>query len=415
MDTIVIVHDGYQVHSNDEYQSFAKLPTVDKIKNYWKSFYQGPRLNWEYWDNEKGLKRLNTFRTGDSYVAQFSMVGQSYIFAATQIVQNGPEILKSFTHDGFLSGTITSLHSINPTGLALVAGWAILLGITPSYRNLTMLNQNRQVFLFKSFLNSTIFNYVFSVGLHGMNAVFSMTKEAFNNNYVDLTNGIVTNLGKAWWIAKPRADENNGKNLYQINYGSLNTQVDKSFIDQQRWYLYSNVFKTADLVFKGSLGTFLMMDFTYSRAALLLSIPVVHYVVMTYTEKKDYKEKIKLRQEWNEAVFLQKPTAYRQKLMGLKRDENGNPLEIELTGDAKFLKWRDYRIPIFYLGAVPGLIYDSWIVLKMSGIGAFYVSKFTFDIMANMARYTAQKTFSYDTEETNGFYNFGLTCEGLFL
>jgi len=414
IDTIVLVHDGKKISSREEYVSYQKLSTLGKIKNYWMSIYQTPRLNWEYWDNESGLKRLNTFRTGDSYVAQFSMIGQGYIYAAAQIAQNGSEVLKSFTHEGITQGVITTLHSVDPVGLALVAIWAVALGITPTYRNLTMLNQDRQIFLFKSFVNSTLFNYIFSVGLHGFNAVFSFSKEALNNNFVNLTNGIVTNFGKTWWIAKPRADENNGKNIYPINYGTLNTQVDKSFIDQQKWYLYSNVFKMADLIFKSSLFSILAFDFTYSRAALLFSIPVVHYYVMKYAESRDYKERYKLRQDWNEANYLLRLTAYRQKYFGVRKDTQGNKIEEELKGNDKLLTLNGHKIPVFYLGVLPGLIHDTWIVLKLSGVGAFYISKFSFDLMKSAVRFTTTRLFSYDINEKNAFYNEPITCQGLF-
>jgi hypothetical protein len=208
-------------------------------------------------------------------------------------------------------------------------------------------------------------------------------------------------------------NERNGKNVYQINKGNLNTMVDKSFLDQQRWYLSSNALKVADLVIKGSLFHTLAIDWSASRVLLLLSIPVVHWMAMRHAEKNDYVEKNKLRSEWNESMYIQKWTAYRQKWLGVRKDENGSPTEKELKGEEKFVKIAGKKIPailpipvlggsipffipIPYAGAIPGLLYDSWVVIKLTGVTLFYISKYTVQGLAAAAQYTLTRVFSYD-------------------
>lgn len=316
-------------HSLTEYQRASDLKPMDRVKIYWRSIKQGTRLNWEYWDNGKFYEKPLTFFTGDVLVGLFSAVAQTGVFLS----------LKGFNAD--------------PFSIIMVAGWAFAFSITPTFRNWINVNPSRSSIIFKSFLNSMAFNYVMLVAIHGADVVFSLTPTAFNLAFLSVTNAIINNFGKVWWYKVPQMRERAGLNLKQINIGNFRTKVDQSSIEQQAWYLGSNIFRMADLVAMGTLFNIMMIDFTYSRLAMLITLPVVHYSIMRYAMAKDFKEKEILKKDWIKYNYLH---------------WNGKPVEIH-----------GHKIPILYLGSLEMMAKESWMIAKNSAMMVYWLGRVIYD------------------------------------
>lgn len=331
--TRVITYSGKAqiVKSIKEYQRYEDLSPLGKVKVYWNSIKQGTRINWDYWDQGNLTGKIKGVFTGDVLVGIFSTVMQTGIFVT----------LKGF--------------DVDPLSLILVSGWAFAFSITPTIRNWININPNKSSVLFKSFLNSVLFNYIMLIAIHGVDAVFSLNAASFNMAFLAISNAVINNFGKVWWYKIPQMRQRAGLNLREINIGKFKTKVDQSSIEQQAWYLGSNIFRTADLLAMGSLFTFLSIEFTASRVAMLLSIPTMHYLIMKYAEKKDFKEKNVLRSEWEKANYLH---------------WNGQPV-----------LFKGHRIPIFYLGAAKMFVHETWLIAKNSAMLVYWPGKVIFDAL----------------------------------
>lgn len=315
----------------NEHQRYEDVPPLQRVVIYWKSVKQGTRLNWDYWDKGDIANKAKGLFTGDVLVGIFSTIMQTGIFVA-------------------LKG-----GNVDPLSLILVAGWAFAFSVTPTIRNWINVNGSKSAVLFKSFLNSVVFNYIMLVAIHGADTVFSLSLASFNMAFLAITNAVINNFGKVWWYKIPQMRQRAGLNLREINVGGFKTKVDQSSIEQQAWYLGSNIFRTADLIAMGTLFSFLGLEFTVSRVALLLSIPTMHYLIMKYAERKDFKERKILREEWEKANFLH---------------WNNKPVTVG-----------GFRIPILYLGAAPMFIKETWIIAKSTMMMIYWPGKVTFDLI----------------------------------
>lgn len=330
----VIAYSGKEqvVKQIKEYKRYEDLSPLQRVAIYWRSVKQGTRLNWDYWDHGKIYEKPLSFLTGDVLVSLFSTVMQTGIFAA-------------------LKGTS------DPVSLLLVGGWAFAFSITPTARNWVNVNSSKSAVLFKSFLNSVIFNYIMLTAIHGADVVFSMNAAAFNLAFLSITNALINNFGKVWWYKIPQMRQRAGMNLREVNIAGIKTKVDQSSFEQQAWYLGSNVIRTADLIAMGSLFSILNIDFTLSRVVMLLSIPTMHLFIMKYAEKKDFKEKKILRDEWEKANYPH---------------WQGKPIEVA-----------GYRIPIMYLGSVKMFFQESWIIASNSVKLIYWPGKVAFDMLTS--------------------------------
>lgn len=341
--TRVITYSGKAqiIKSIKEYQRYEDLSPLGKVKVYWNSIKQGTRINWDYWDQGNLSGKIKGVFTGDVLVGIFSTVMQTGIFVS----------LKGF--------------DVDPLSLILVSGWAFAFSITPTIRNWININPSKSSVLFKSFLNSMVFNYIMLVAIHGVDAVFSLNAAAFNMAYLAISNAIINNFGKVWWYKIPQMRQRAGLNLRQINVGNFKTNVDQSSIEQQAWYLGSNIFRTADLLAMGSLFTFLSIEFTASRVAMLLTIPTMHFLIMKYAEKRDMKEKNILRSEWEKANYLH--------------------------WEGKPVLFKGHKIPIFYMGAAKMFIQETWLIAKNSAMLIYWPAKVIFDALRSATTFTVEQ------------------------
>lgn len=341
--TRVITYSGKSqiIKSIKEYQRYEDLSPIGKVKVYWNSIKQGTRINWDYWDQGNVSGKIKGLFTGDVLVGLFSTVMQTGIFVS----------LKGF--------------DVDPLSLILVSGWAFAFSITPTVRNWININPSKSSVLFKSFLNSMVFNYIMLIAIHGVDAVFSLNAAAFNMAYLAISNAIINNFGKVWWYKIPQMRQRAGLNLRQLNIGNFKTKVDQSSIEQQAWYLGSNIFRTADLLAMGSLFTFLSIEFTASRIAMLLTIPTMHFLIMKYAEKRDFKEKHVLRAEWEKANYLH---------------WEGQPV-----------LFKGHKIPIFYMGAAKMFVQETWLIAKNSAMLVYWPAKVVFDALKAATTYTVNQ------------------------
>lgn len=343
----VIAYSGKEqvVKQIKEYQRYEDLSPIQRVAIYWRSVKQGTRLNWDYFDHGKIYQKPLSLLTGDVLVSLFSTVMQTGIFAA-------------------LKGTS------DPFSLLLVGGWAFAFSITPTARNWVNVNSSKSAVLFKSFLNSVIFNYILLTAIHGADVVFSMSTVAFNLAFLSVTNALINNFGKVWWYKIPQMRERAGMNLKKANILGLKTKVDQSSFEQQAWYLGSNIIRTADLIAMGSLFSIMNIDFTLSRVVMLMSIPTMHFLIMKYSERKDFKEKHILREEWEKANYLH---------------WKGKPIE-----------FAGHKVPIMYLGSVKMFFQESWIVATNSAKLIYWPGKVVFDLLKassdNVLKSTQTKT-----------------------
>lgn len=341
--TRVITYSGKAqiVKSIKEFERYEDLSPLEKVKIYWRSIKQGTRINWDYWDQGNVTGKIKGIFTGDVLVGLFSTIMQTGIFVT----------LKGF--------------DVDPLSLILVSGWAFAFSITPTIRNWININPNKSSVLFKSFLNSMVFNYIMLIAIHGVDAVFSLNAAAFNMAFLAISNAIINNFGKVWWYKIPQMRSRAGLNLREINIGKFKTKVDQSSLEQQAFYLGSNIFRTADLLAMGSLFTFLSIEFTASRVAMLLTIPTMHYLIMKYAEKKDFKEKNVLRAEWESANFLH--------------------------WEGKPVLYKGHKIPIFYLGAAKMFVQETWLIAKNSAMLVYWPGKVIFDALRAATDFTVKQ------------------------
>lgn len=338
------------VKSLKEYQRYEDLSPLQRVAIYWKSVKQGTRLNWDYWDHGGALGKAKGIFTGDVLVGIFSTVMQTGIFMA----------LKGF--------------DVDPLSVILVSGWAFSFSITPTIRNWINVNGNKSSILFKSFLNSVLFNYIMLIAIHGSDVVFSMNAQSFNMFYLAITNAIINNFGKVWWYKIPQIRQRAGLNLKEVNVMGLKTKVDQSSFEQQAWYLGSNIFRTADLLAMGTLFTIMSIEFTASRLAMLLTIPTMHFLIMKYAEKNDFKEKKLLRDEWEKANYLH----WKNEL-------------VLLAG---------HKIPIFYLGSAKMFAKETWTIAKSSAMLLYWPGKVAFDMLKGAGDYLVKRFNSASQDKT---------------
>ncbi len=333
----VIAYSGKEQVVKDikEFQRYEDVSPLARVSIYWRSIKQGTRLNWQYYDHGNIFQKGGTFITGDALVSLFSTAAQTTVFAA-------------------LKGTA------DPFSLILVSGWAFAFSITPTARNWINVNSSKSAVLFKSFLNSVAFNYILLTAIHGADVVFALNATALNLAFLSISNALINNFGKVWWYKVPQMRQRAGLNLREVNIGNFKPRVDQSSFEQQAWYLGSNIFRTADLIAMGTLFTVMGLEFTASRVAMLLSIPTMHYFITKYAERKDSKEKVILRQEWDRANYL-----------------HWNQKPVTIGG---------YRIPIFYLGAAPMFAKEVGIVATNSFKMVYWVNKVAFDLMKSAAQ-----------------------------
>lgn len=334
----IITYDGETqvTKSIEEHKRYEDLSPMQRVKLYWKSIKQGTRLNWEYWDHGKLHQKPLTFLTGDVLVSLFSTVMQTGVFLS----------LKGFNAD--------------PFSILMVSGWAFAFSITPTFRNWINVNSSKSAVLFKSFLNSMVFNYIMLTAIHGADVVFSLSLAAFNLAFLSISNAVINNFGKVWWYKVPQMRQRAGLNLKEINIGNFKTKVDQSSLEQQAWYLGSNIFRTADLIGMGALFTVLALEFTWSRLAMLVTLPVVHYSIMRYAVAKDFKEKKELERDWTKYNYLH---------------WKGEPVTI-----------KGHKIPILYFGALEMMAKESWMIAKNSAMMIYWPGKVIFDTISAGSR-----------------------------
>lgn len=325
------------VNAIREFQRYTEVSPLARVAIYWRSIKQGTRLNWEYYDHGNIFQKAGTLISGDALISLFSTAAQTTVFA-------------------LLKGTT------DPFSLILVSGWAFAFSITPTARNWINVNSSKSAVLFKSFLNSVAFNYILLTAIHGADVVFALNATALNLAFLSLSNAMINNFGKVWWYKVPQMRQRAGLNLREVDIGKFRTRVDQSSFEQQAWYLGSNIFRTADLIAMGTLFTVIGLEFTASRVAMLLSIPTMHYFILKYAERKDSKERNVLRQEWDRANYLH---------------WKGEPVKVG-----------GYKVPIFYMGAVPMFAKEVGIVATNSFKMVYWVGKVSFDLFKNAAQAT---------------------------
>jgi hypothetical protein len=104
---------------------------------------------------------------------------------------------------------------------------------------------------------------------------------------------------------------------------------------------------------------------------------------MKYSERKDFKEKHILREEWEKANYLH---------------WKGQPLE--LAG---------HKIPIMYLGSVKMFFQESWIIATNSAKLIYWPGKVAFDMLKD----AGNKVLNTAQTENKNFS--GAICSSLFL
>ncbi|MES2768320.1 MAG: hypothetical protein V4596_04175 [Bdellovibrionota bacterium] len=328
---------GYSGRANalrfvKEYPRYESYSPLQKAALYWTSIKKGTRLNWEYWDNGNIFQKPLTFLTGDALISLFSTGIQTGIFVSLKQLQG---------------------DSVDPFSVLLVAGWAFAFSITSTARNWINVNSSKSSILFKSFLNSVVFNYILLVAVHGFDTVFSLNEVAFKLSMLNIANAMINNFGKTWWYKVPQMRENAGLNLKEINTLKLRTKIDQSMLEQQTWYLGSNIFRTADLLAMDVLFSIMYLDFSASRLAMIATIPVLHYTIMRYAEKKDFKASKELREEWNKAMYL--------------------------SWNGKFPTYKGHKIPVLYAGAFISFIKEMGMVGRNATSIIYWPGKVVFN------------------------------------